>query len=117
MVCSTSRRAPRVFAASQMTVEPTYVCYGRLAFEEVNSERYGWEISFLQPFVSAGWFYWDVVSLPYHAFTQPCRCFDCSAGYCLPGDPVPYLLYPPGASWTGALGQAGAVISLIAIFP
>ncbi len=114
---TTDRYTPRVFAPSQLQVEPTYVCYRRLEFEEPNSERYGWELSFLQPFVSAGWFYWDVLALPYHAFTEPCRRFECSAGYCLPGDPVPYLLYPPGLSLTGAIAEAGAVIGLIAIFP
>lgn len=114
---STETRIARVWGPLHLPVEPNYVCYGRLEFEEINSERFGWEIGFLQPFISAGWFYWDLVALPYHAFSEPCRRSDCSAGYCLPGDPVPYLLYPPGASGTGALAQAAAVVSLIAIFP
>ena len=55
--------------------------------------------------------------LPYHIGTQPCRCYECSAGYCLPGDPVPYLLYPPELSLSGFLLEAGTVVSLAAIFP
>ena len=109
--------AARTFPPQVALAEPHYVNYERLHFQDLNSERYGWEISFLQPFLSAGLFYWDVATLPYHAFTEPCRRFDCSAGYCLPGDPVPYLLYPPGLSLTGAIAQAGTVIGLVAIFP
>ncbi len=98
-------------------VEPNYVCYGRLLFEEKNSERYGWDLGLLQPLVSAGVFFADVVALPYHIATSPCRWYECSAGYCLPGDPVPYMLYPPELSATGAVVEAGAVLALIAIFP
>jgi hypothetical protein len=54
---------------------------------------------------------------PYHQFTDPCRMFDSSAGYCLPGDPVPYKLYPEGLSVTGALGEAAVIVTLLAIFP
>ena len=36
----------------------------------------------------------DVALCPYH-FGDPCRETDCSAGHCLPGDPVPYGCYPP----------------------
>jgi hypothetical protein len=108
---------PRAFAPATEVVEPNYVCYDRLYFEEKNSERYGWDLGFVQPFVSAGGFYWDFISLPYHMFTHPCRKYECSAGYCLPGDPVPYLLYPPEISLTGSTIEAGIVIALIAIFP
>jgi hypothetical protein len=98
-------------------VEPNYVCYGRLFFEDRNSERYGWDLGWVQPFVSAGLFYADLVALPYHWGEAPCGCWDCSAGYCLPGDPVPYLFYPPGLSLLGAVSEAGAVLGLVAVFP
>jgi hypothetical protein len=107
----------RVFPPAQEVVEPNYVCYNRLYFEEMNSERYGWDLGFIQPFVSAGVFYWDVLTLPYHIGTEPCRHYECSAGYCLPGDPVPYLLYPPELSLTGATLEAGTIVALFAIFP
>jgi hypothetical protein len=87
--------SPRHWPMLFELVEPNYVCYRRLLFEQKNSERYGWDVGILQPFLSAGHFYADVVTLPLELFTWPCRPYECSAGYCLPGDPVPLLLYPP----------------------
>ncbi len=114
---STGTFVARSFPAQGIAVEPHYVCYNRLYFEDLNSERYGWDLGFLQPFVSAGVFYWDLATLPYHMGTQPCRCFECSAGYCLPGDPVPYLIYPPELSITGTVFEAVTIGGLLAIFP
>jgi hypothetical protein len=116
-VLSTEAYVARVFPPAQEVVEPNYVCYRRLYFEDKNSERYGWDLGFVQPFLSAGIFYWDVVTLPYHMGTEPCRKFECSAGYCLPGDAVPYLLYPPELNLTGTAIEAGTIVSLFAIFP
>ena len=97
--------------------EPNYVCYGRLLFEDKNTERYGWDFGILQPIFSAGKFYADVVALPYHIATAPCRWYECSAGQCLPGDSVPYLCYPPELSITGGVAEAGTIAGLLAIFP
>jgi hypothetical protein len=108
---------PRMFPAQTMLVEPNYVCYDRLFFEEKNSERYGWDLGFIQPFVSAGVFYWDLATLPYHFWSNPCQHCECSAGYCLPGDPVPFLIYPPQISLLGAVMEAGTAVALFAIFP
>jgi hypothetical protein len=116
-VLSTEKYAGRNFPPMNQLVEPNYLCYGRLLFEDKNSERYGWDLGFIQPFVSTGIFFWDMVALPYHSATAPCRCFECNAGYCLPGDPVPYLLYPPELSLTGLAWEAGVVVALFAIFP
>ena len=46
-----------------------------------------------------------------------CHCYDCSAGKCLPGDPVPLLLYPPELSITGALAEGAAIAVLEVLFP
>jgi hypothetical protein len=97
--------------------EPSYVCYGRLLFEQINGERYGWDLGALHPLVSLGVFYLDVATLPYHLATEPCRCYECSAGYCLPGDPVPLLLYLPQCSATGALAEAAAIAVVLVAFP
>jgi hypothetical protein len=99
------------------TAEPNYVSYERLFFEEKNSERYGWDLGPISPIVSTAYFFKDVALFPYHAMTEPCRRFDSSAGQCLPGDPVAYKLYPEGLSATGALGEAAAIVTLLAIFP
>jgi hypothetical protein len=116
-VLSTEAYTPRQFPPAQELAEANYVCYRRLYFEDINSERYGWDLGFIQPFVSAGKFYFDLIAFPYHCGTEPCRKFECSAGYCLPGDPVPYLLYPPELSLTGTIFEAGTISALFAIFP
>jgi hypothetical protein len=98
-------------------VEPPYVCYRRLYFEQINSERYGWNLGLGHPLLSAGVFFWDVAWLPYHAFTEPFRRYECNAGYCLPGDPVPLVLYPPELNLPGALAEAAVIGLGFAIFP
>jgi len=100
-----------------MPVEPYFVSHKRLLFEQINTERYGWDFGIIDPPISAGLFFADVALLPYHAFTDPFRCCETGAGYCLPGDPVPYLLYPPEYSLTGAVAEAGAIGAVLAIFP
>jgi hypothetical protein len=49
--------------------------------------------------------------------TEPFRCYECSAGYCLPGDPTPLALYPPQLNLSGLIAQAGTVAGVSAIFP
>ena len=98
-------------------VAPNYVCYGRLLFQQTNMERYGWDLGILSPVLSGALFYFDVITLPYHVATAPWRCYESSAGYCLPGDPVPLLLYPPELSVTGTIGEAAALLAVLAIFP
>ena len=116
-VVSRETYADRRWEPQELFAEPNYVCYGRLYFEQKNFERYGWDLYLLSPFLSAGAFFFDVAALPYHCATEPFRKCECSAGYCLPGDPVPLLLYPPELSLTGALAEAATVVGLAAIFP
>jgi hypothetical protein len=108
---------PREFPPVTEVAEACYLCYNRLWFEERNSERYGWDLGFIQPFISAGAFYADLALLPYHWGTDPCRCYDCNTGYCLPGDPVPYVLYPPGLSVKGLVAEGVAWVGIAALFP
>jgi hypothetical protein len=107
----------RTLPPGNMVAEPSYLCYDRLYFEQKNFERYGWDLGPITPFLSAAGFYWDLVTLPYHLATAPCRQYECSAGYCLPGSPVPLLLYPPERSLTGFIIEAGTITALFAIFP
>jgi len=97
--------------------EPNFVCYKRLMFEQLNYERQGWDLGVLDPPLSTGKFFADIVFLPYHAFSDPFRTFECSAGYCLPGDPTPLLLYPPERSASGTVAEAGAILGVFAVFP
>jgi hypothetical protein len=75
--------------------EPNYVCHCPLFYEQKNFERYGWDLGIITPVISGLTFYCDLLLSPYHALVHPEGCYECSAGYCLPGDPVPLLLYPP----------------------
>jgi hypothetical protein len=108
---------PHSFPPSMERVEPAFVMHKRLLFHDANAERYGWDFGPWQPILSAALFYKDVAFMPYHIGTRPCQCYETSAGYCLPGDPVPYLLYPPELSLTGGLLQAGTVVGIAALFP
>jgi hypothetical protein len=108
--------AGRAWPCQTMLVEPSYVNYKPLMFQELNSERYGWDLGFVQPFVSTGYFIKDLVFWPYRRAADG-SCCDSGAGYCLPGDPVPYLLYPPNLSLRGAVAEAVVIAALVAIFP
>ena len=97
-------------------VEPNFVDYRRLLFEDKNAERYGWNLGPIQPLVSTSEFFTGMAFLPYKLFSWPCLRYDSNAGLCLPGDPVPYFLYPPGLSITGTAAEAGIVVALHYIF-
>ena len=99
-------------------VEPNYVCHGRLFFEQPNFERYGWDLG---PVDSdrgiAGLTTTTWRCFPTRSGTDPFRCYDCSAGNCLPGDPTPFYLYPEEFSVTGLVGEASVVTGLFFLFP
>jgi hypothetical protein len=99
---------PRQFAPLVELAEPDYVVHRRLYFEEKNSERYGWDLGPAQPLVSTLAFFKDTLLFPQNFASYPCRRFESSAGYCRPGDPVPYIIYPPELTWTGLLAEGGA---------
>jgi hypothetical protein len=86
-------REPRVWPELVMEVEPNYLCYGRLRFEQRNAERYGWDLGILHPPISAAIFYKDVLTLPLSWAVDPLRCYDCNPGLCLPGDSTPLMWY------------------------
>ena len=99
------------------TVEPGCVCHNRLYFQQINAERYGWSFGVLHPLISLGDFYVDMATLPYHAAQQPFQKYECSAGYCLPGDRTPLMLYMPEPSLTGSLAEAAGIGLLFLAFP
>jgi hypothetical protein len=109
-------KRPSEFRPTHELVEPNYVCFHRTYFDQINAERYGWELGVLQPFIEVGKFYYDVAMLPYHMGTDPFRKCDSNAGYCLPGDPVPYLLYPPDINLTGMVAEAATVVGITFAF-
>jgi hypothetical protein len=107
----------RAFPEQTMVAEPRFVCHHRLFFEEKNAERYGWDLGFIQPLVSTLYFYRDVVFLPHNFWSYPCRRWECNAGYCLPGDPVPYIIYPPEFTLSGSIAEGAVAVGLFAVIP
>jgi hypothetical protein len=116
-VLSTDTYLGRNWPRTDMLLAPYYVCHGRLLFQQKNAERYGWDLGPFHPLLSGLVFFADMAALPYRVATNPCCCYDCSAGYCLPGDPVPFLLYPPKSSLTGLFAEGATIAALLAIFP
>ena len=111
--------APRSLLAaapSALYLEPGYVVHRRLMFEEKNAERYGWNLGMAQPFLSAGYFYKDLLLYPMKLASNLGERYDTSAGKAMPGSPVPYLWYPPeltfGGMALGSLAYVGTVFLL-----
>jgi hypothetical protein len=86
---------PRTWPQLAEWVEPADVGFRRLWFHQINFDRYGWDLGLFQPAVSAGTFYFDILTLPLQFLVDPCRRYDYNTGWCLPGDPAPLALYPP----------------------
>ena len=103
----------------RLTVEPNFVCYGKMQtmFEDKNAERYGWDFGPLSPPLLFTKFLYDTAFLPMRTFANPCRLHECSAGHCLPGDPVPFQLYPMEWSAEGLTAEVAVIVALVAIFP
>ena len=106
------------YAPGRVLYEPAYVAHRRLHFEEKNAERYGWDLGFIQPFVSTAYFYKDVVLWP-NSLASGVRTgfWDTSAGKCLPGSPTPYYLYPPGLTITGSVVEAALITGIAIVIP
>lgn len=116
-VVTREKYAARSFKQMVEKIEPSFVMHRRLYFENLNTDRYGWEIGNLQPGICVGSFLYDVVALPYHCWTRPFQQWDSSAGKCLPGDNTPLQCYREEFSVTGLVGEAGVIALGFAAFP
>ncbi len=106
------------YSPIQVSVEPNYVVHRRLYFEEVNSERSGWDAGPAQFLISAGYFYKDVLFLPHNIASGFWKNrYEVSSGKCMPGSPTPYYLYPPGFTVGGTLTEAVVLTGTAFIFP
>ncbi len=94
MVLSRDTYQPRLWPNQVEVVEPNYVGYCRLYFDQINGTRYGWDCGILAPVLSAGTFFLDFATLPLQFVLDPCRCYEYNTGYLLPGERVPFFLYP-----------------------
>jgi hypothetical protein len=91
-----------MYQPMQAVVEPNYVIHRRLFFEEMNSERAGWDAGPAQSVFSSAYFFRDIMLLPSRLASKPRCAYDSGAGKCRPGDPTPYYYYPHGVTWFGA---------------
>jgi len=106
------------YSPIRVLVEPNYVVHRRLYFEEVNSERSGWDAGPIQSVISAGYFYKDVLFWPHNLASGFWKNrYDVSSGKCMPGSPSPYYLYPPGFTAGGTLAEAVILTGTVFIFP
>lgn len=107
-----------LYPAQKVNYESLFVVHRRLLFEEVNSERYGWDLGILQPLVSTAYFYKDLMLLPNSLMSGFAQGFwDTDAGKCLPGTPVPYMLYPPGLTISGGAFEGVVITGLSFAIP
>lgn len=116
-IISTDTYQGRKWNPMKMEVAPYYVCHGRLYFEQTNFERYGWGLGVFTPLINASAFLYDFVTWPYHLAVEPWRRIEYNTGYCLPGDPVPLLLFPLHPSATGFVAEVSTILTLVAVFP
>lgn len=106
------------FPPARAVFEPGFVVHRRLHFEEKNTERYGWDLGFVTPFVSTAYFYKDVLLWPNSLASGVVTGFwDTNAGKCLPGSPVPYCFYPPGLTITGTTAEGLLITGAAFIIP
>jgi hypothetical protein len=106
------------YLPSQVAYDSLYIVHRRLHFEDKNTERSGWDMGIVQPFVSAMTFYKDFLFWPSHLASGFAYGFwDTDRGKCTPGSPTPYMLYPPGLTTTGSAFEAvivtGAVFATV----
>lgn len=104
-------------APSAVVLEPGYVVHRRLYFEEKNSERYGWNLGIAQPFISAGYFYKDLLLYPMKLASNVHERYDTNAGKAMAGSPVPYLHYPPELTFGGMVIGSTAIIGTVFLLP
>ena len=107
----------RKFDQMKATVVASYVVHQPLYFQQINNERYGWELGIFQPLVSTAQFYGDVLLFPYKFAAMPPWHCDANVGYALPGDPEPLRFLTTPFSWRGVIGEAGVAVGGAAIFP
>ena len=101
----------------QSFLEPGFVVHRKLYFEEKNAERYGWSLGMAQPFVSAAYFYKDLLLWPTHMASNFRERYSTNAGKFLPGSPVPYYLYPPEVTLFGLSVGTAAILGVVFLFP
>lgn len=112
-----TKMEPRNFQTMTAQVQASYVVYQPLYFQQINHERYGWDLGVFQPIVSTAQFYGDVLLFPYKFAANPPWHCDANVGYALPGDPEPLRFLTTPFSWRGVVGEVGVAVGGAAVFP
>ncbi|HEX3998168.1 MAG TPA: hypothetical protein VHX65_06435 [Pirellulales bacterium] len=93
------------------------VGHNPLYFEDVNLERYGYSHGILQPWISGGRFYLNVIFLPYHIVAHPPKEIQYPLGYCRPGDPAPPVLQVEPINIPAGVAEAAFIVGMVIILP
>jgi hypothetical protein len=75
---------PRAWPSYTWMVEPNYTCHGWLYFEQVGAERFGRDYGPVQPLLSLGIFYYDVLAVPLRGWLLPWHCPECNSDHYSP---------------------------------
>lgn len=97
--------------------EASAVPHNPLWFEDVNLERYGYTHGILQPWISGGRFFLNVVFLPYHLVAEPPGKLEYPLGYYRPGDPAPPVRQIKPVKPLAGVAEAAFIIGMIIILP
>lgn len=107
----------RAWSSVSFTWEAPALCHRPLYFEDVNLERHGHSFGVVQPAVSAGRAFGQLLALPYQMTVHPpCECIY-TLGEQRPGNCVPYQLEIPPVSLPAGAAEAGVVAGLILLIP
>lgn len=97
--------------------EAPALCYQPLYFEEVNLERHGHEVRYIQPVLSGAHFFSRVPAVPYLMISQKQRICNYTLGHYRPGSYAPYVWYYPNFSLDGAAVESLLITGLFYAIP
>lgn len=103
--------------ATEFNWEAVALCHRPLYFEEVNVERHGYRVKYLQPLISGAHFFSRVPAMPYLALSENHQECTYTLGHYRPGSCAPYVWYRPRFSLDGAAFQAGVITGLMYAIP
>jgi len=107
----------RQWPALSYSWEASAVPHNPLYFEDVNLERYGYSRGILQPWISGGRFFINVVFLPYHIVAEPPGQIQYPLGYYRPGDKAPPVREIKPINLPASVAEAAFVIGMVIILP
>jgi hypothetical protein len=102
---------------TQVNWDAPALCHRPLFFEDINLERHGYHVKYLQPLFSGAHFVTRLPAMPYLAVSERSRVCNYTLGHYHPGSWAPYVWYYPRPSLTASAIEAGLVTGLILAIP